>query len=161
MKYIVAGFLVYVMFFAVSLMNSGSDVKNIKYYYSYPDGIQKLLKNDTIIKKYIPKENSFLSSFFSNFIIFTCVFIILGFILDLKNFKNAFVYFMVVGEGLNIFDLLIIDFLWWTNSKRTKFSRISDEKLYQGMEKHFQEFLRGIGMFACSAFVSAIILNIF
>ena len=38
-------------------------------------------------------------------------------VLNLNNYLSAFWYFLVLGEGLGLFDLLVIDLLWWRSPK--------------------------------------------
>ena len=83
---------------------------------------------------------------------FTVVFSILGLIfkgsLGLNSYGAAFWYFLIFGEGLGLFDLLVIDLLWRRNTKRIRFSFLSEKEAYQNPEKHVGSFLRGILLFA-------------
>ena len=62
----------------------------------------------------------------SNLLLFTVVFSALGLalrgVLNLDGYLSAFWYFLAFSEGLGLFDLLVIDLLWWRNTKRTRFS---------------------------------------
>lgn len=77
--------------------------------------------------------------------------------LGLTNYSSAFIYFLILGEGLGVFDLYVIDFLWWRNTKRIRFSFIPEKRAYQNPKKHVGSFLRGIPLFA---FVAVIIAGI-
>ena len=68
--------------------------------------------------------------------------------LELQNFKTAAWYFFWLGEGLNLFDLVVIDLCWWRNTKRIRFSCVPEKEAYQNPKKHVGSFLRGIPMFA-------------
>lgn len=35
---------------------------------------------------------------------------------------DAFIFFLIAGELVNLFDLLVIRMLWWPNTKRIRFS---------------------------------------
>ena len=52
-----------------------------------------------------------------NFLLFTVVFSVLGLalknVLNLNDYLSVFWYFLAFGEGLGLFDLLVIDLLWW------------------------------------------------
>ena len=84
-------------------------------------------------------------------VMFTVVFSILGLIfkgsLGLDSYGAAFWYFLIFGEGLGLFDLLVIDLLWRRNTKRTRFSFLPKKDAYQNPEKHVGSFLRGILLF--------------
>lgn len=99
----------------------------------------------------------------TDIIMFTVVFLILGLVLkdalDLVDFQTIFLYFLVLGEGLNLFDLVVIDLLWWRNSKRIRFSCVPEKVAYQNPKKHVDSFLRGIPTFATVAIIVALILN--
>ena len=49
--------------------------------------------------------------------LFTVVFSVLGLALKnslgLNDFGATFLFFLALGEGLGLFDLVIIDLLWW------------------------------------------------
>lgn len=96
--------------------------------------------------------------------LFTVVFSVLGValngILDLDDFWTAFWFFLALGEGLGIFDLLVIDLLWWRNTKRIRFSFLQEKAPYKDPTKHIGSFLRGIPLFAVVAVLSAGIVTI-
>lgn len=100
----------------------------------------------------------------SNLLLFTIVFSLLGIelrnVLGLTDYLSAFLYFLFLGEGLGIFDLIIVDLLWWRNTKRIRFTFIPEKELYQNPKKHFDSFLRGIILFAVVAAVSAGIVSL-
>lgn len=71
----------------------------------------------------------------------------------------AFWFFLALGEGLGLFDLAIIDLLWWRNTKRIRFSFLPEKALYQDPDKHIGSFLRGIPLFAATALLSVGIIT--
>ena len=75
--------------------------------------------------------------------------------LGLDSYGAAFWYFLIFGEGLGLFDLLVIDLLWWRNTKRIRFSFLPKKEAYQNPEKHVGSFLRGILLFAAIAALTA------
>ena len=79
--------------------------------------------------------------------------------LAFEGYLDAFIYFLVLGEGLGLFDLVVIDLLWWRNTKRIRFSFIPDKEEYQNPEKHLGSFWRGIPMFAAVAALTALIVT--
>ena len=92
-------------------------------------------------------------------VMFTVVLSILGLIfkgaLGVDSYGAAFWYFLIFGEGLGLFDLLVIDLLWRCNTKRIRFSFLSEKEAYQNPEKHVGSFLRGILLFAAIAALTA------
>lgn len=92
-------------------------------------------------------------------LLFTVVFSVLELalknILGLNDFGTAFWFFLALGEGLGGFDLVIIDLLWWRNTKRIRFSFLLEQSHYQDPTKHIISFLWGIPLFALVAVLSA------
>lgn len=82
-------------------------------------------------------------------------------VLNLDGYLSAFWYFLAFSEGLGLFDLLVIDLLWWRNTKRTRFSFLPEKKYYQNPKKHIESFWRGIPLFAAVAALSALIVTAF
>ena len=60
-----------------------------------------------------------------------------------------------------IFDLLIIDLLWWRNTKRIRFTKIPEKELYQNPQKHIQSFIRGFILYLIIAIIDGYILTLF
>ena len=73
----------------------------------------------------------------------------------MDSYGAAFWYFLIFGEGLRLFDLLVIDLLGWCNTKRIRFSFLPKKEAHQNPEKHVGSFLRGILLFAAIAALTA------
>lgn len=150
----------YLFYWMICYINTGTDKKNLMGLRSYPDEVQQIVLNH-LPEQEIPKKKSILSILLANLILFTVVFSILGFslkeILGLNDFKTAFLFFLIFGEGLGLFDLVIIDLLWWRNTPRIRFSFLPQKQYYQDASKHVASFLRGLGMFLFVALFSALI----
>ena len=84
---------------------------------------------------------------------------ILGF-LSFDGYFSALWYFLLLGEGLGLFDLVIIDLFWWRNTRRICFSFLPDRAAYQDPSKHSGLFVRGIPLFAVVAALSAAIVTL-
>ena len=116
-----------------------------------------------MLGKAAPQEKSIIAILLANLLLFTVVFSVLGLalknILDLNSFVTAFWFFLTLGEGLGGFDLVIIDLLWWRNTKRIRFSFLPERSRYQDSTKHISSFLRGIPLFALVAVLSALIVQ--
>lgn len=112
----------------------------------------------------MPKKKSMLSILLSNLVLFTVVFSVLGLIfkkaLGFEDYLSTFGYFLLFGEGLGLFDLVVIDLLWWRNTKRTRFSFLPEKKYYRNPSKHIGSFVRGIPLFAVIAALTAAIVTL-
>lgn len=152
------------LFWLICFLNTGNDKKNILGFRSYPKAVQEAVKNDSTLNEFAPKKVSLIQVFVSNLVLFTIIFIAVGFALKytvgFHGFKDAFVYFLILGETLNLFDLVVIDLLWWRNTPRIRFSCAMDKKLYQNPSVHIESFIRAIFMYLIIALVVAFLLNI-
>lgn len=154
------------LFFYICYKNTGNDRLNMRGFRSYPDEVQELVRNDEKLGKMAPKTNpNTLTILISNFGLFTVVFSIVGVLgnnaLKFTGFLDCFIYFLILGEVLGLFDLVVIDLLWWRNTKRIRFSCLPDKDYYQNPKKHIDSFLRGIPLFAIVALVTAFIVRLF
>lgn len=161
MKYIITGAVIYILFFIMCYLGTGSDKKNMNSYYAYPDAIQKKISEDSELKALIPKQKNYFQSFISNFILFFAAFVAAGFIVKCFDFRTAFFYLFFMGEGLNLFDFVIIDCCWFVRAKRTRFNNIGTPEMYMGYKKHFISFLKAVPIFAAAAFAAAAVLSFF
>ena len=154
---IVVGVVLCILFWGSCYMDTGTDKKNIGGFRSYPDEAQNRVYQDEVLRKMIPKKRSTFITLVSNILLFTVVFTVIGLVgrgaLGLQDFKTAAWYFFWLGEGLNLFDLVVIDLCWWRNTKRIRFSCVPEKEAYQNPKKHVGSFLRGIPMFAVVAVI--------
>lgn len=114
--------------------------------------------------KTVPKEKSIISVLLGNLMLFTVVFSVLGLALKnphgLSSFGTTFLFFLALGEGLGLFDLVVIDLIWWRSTKRIRFSFLPEKAPYQDPGKHLGSFLRGIPLFAVVAVLTAGIVTL-
>ena len=107
----------------------------------------------------IPKESAAWKVWAGNLMLFTAVLSVAGLLsrnaFALTSYAAAFEYLLALGEGLGLFDLVVVDLLWWRHTERTRFSFLKEEAPYQDPKKHVQAFLRGIPMFAAAAAAAA------
>ena len=164
MKIIVA-IAFYFLYWGVCFLGTGTDKKNIMGLRSYPEEVQNRVRSDPQLWKTVPKEKSRAAILLSNLFLFTVAFSVLELalksVLNLDGYLSAFWYFLAFGEGLGLFDLLVIDLLWWRNTKRIRFSFLPEEKYYQNPKKHIESFWRGIPLFAAAAALAALIATAF
>ncbi len=153
-------FILCLIFFGLCFLGTGTDEKNLKNYMSYPDEVQEKIKN---IEDYHGKfkEASKASIFIANFIIFSILFLILGLKIRQESFVQNFIALLILGQGLNVFDLVFIDLLWWRNTKRIRLSKIPEKALYQNPKTHIEAFERAFFMYFLIAFLDGYILTLF
>ena len=153
MKYITI--LVFCFFYrGMCVLGTGGDRKNLLGLRSYPEDVQRIVRQCPELSPYLPKEKSLPAILLSNLLLFIVVFSVLGrvfkTVLGLTSYRAAFFYF----------DLVVIDLLWWRNTKRIRFSFLPEKAPYQDPEKHIGSFLRGIPLFAAVAAISAGIVSL-
>lgn len=101
-------------------------------------------------------------SFVSNILVFGIVLFIFGLFVKADGFRTNFVNLLILGQCLNAFDFLVIDMLWWRNSKRVRFTNTKDRgELYSNPKKHFVSFLKGMVVFLIVAIIDGAILTAF
>lgn len=163
MKLIVT-FAFYFLYWFICFLCTGTDRKNLAGLRSYPDAVQKAVREHPVLGKAAPQEKSTAAILLSNLLLFTVVFSVLGLalksVLGLNNYLSAFWYFLAFGEGLGLFDLLVIDLRWWRSTKRIRFSFLPEKKYYQDPKKHIESFLHGMPLFAAIAALTALIVTV-
>ena len=149
------------LYWGICFLCTGTDKKNLAGLRSYPDAVQNIVREKLAEA---PKEKSIPSILIGNLILFTVVFSALGLalknVLAFEDYLSAFRYFLILGEGLGLFDLLVIDLLWWRNTKRIRFSFLPDKEIYQDPSKHIGSFVRGIPLLAVIAALSAWVVTL-
>lgn len=157
--------LFYLLFWAICFSATGTDEKNLHGFRTYPDEVQERVRSDPRLGAKAPAAQPIWKVLLANFVMFAVVFsaaaLALRGVLGLDSAKEVFWYFFVLGEGLGAFDLLIIDLLWWRNTKRIRFSCAPEKELYQNPKKHIDSFIRGIPLFAATAAFAAFVTKIF
>lgn len=93
--------------------------------------------------------------FANNLLLFTVLLFALGLLTRQENFKGNFLNALLLGQVLNLFDLLVIDLLWWRRTRRVRFTGTENRsELYADPGKHIFAFLRGIVMFLLTALLA-------
>ena len=161
---IVVAVIFYFLYWGICFLCTGTDKKNLIGLRSYPDEVQARVRREPRLSGALPEAKSLRSILLSNLLMFTVVFSALGLVLKkslgLSDYWSAFWYFLVLGEGLGLFDLVVIDLLWWRNTKRVRFSFLPEKAYYQDPSKHVGSFVRGIPLFAAIAALSAAIVTL-
>lgn len=155
------------VFWGCCYISTGGDEKNIKAYATYPNEAQAYVRNNPKLKEQIKKANLLVSSnpartFFSNAILFLAVLFLLGIFVRADSFTVNLLRLSIMGQGLNLFDYLVIDLLWWRNTKRIRFCGTEDQpELYRNPRKHTVSFVKGIVMFLIVALADGMLLTLF
>ncbi len=161
---IIITIIFYFLYWGVCFLGTGTDKKNLIGLRSYPEEVQNRVRSNSQLGAAVPKTKSALAILLSNLLLFTVVFSVLGLalksVLNLDGYLSAFWYFLAFGEGLGLFDLLVIDLLWWRNTKRIRFSFLPEKKYYQDPKKHIESFLRGIPLFVAIAALTALVVTV-
>ena len=160
---IIIALVFYFLHWGVCCLGTGTDRKNLIGLRSYPEEVQNRVRSGPQLGKDAPKAKSAAAVMLCNLILFTAVFSVLGLVLknvlNLNGYMSAFWYFLAFGEGLGMFDLLVIDLLWWRNTQRIRFSFLPEKKYYMNPKKHIESFLRGIPLFAAIAVLTATVVT--
>lgn len=147
-------------FLGLCFLGTGTDKKNLRNYMSYPDDVQKRIKEiEEYQGKY--KETGSFVVWIANFLLFTILFLLLGIVIRQTSFKHNFISLLILGETLNVFDLIVIDLLWWRNTKRIRLSKIPQKELYQNPKKHIEAFLRALILYFFIAMIDGYLLTLF
>lgn len=162
---ITVAIIFYLVFWAGCYACTGSDKKHIAALRTYPEPVRRAVRENPDFAGMVPPDRPVWKTVLGNLTFFAVFFSLLGLVLKtplgLDNFSSAFLYFLALGEGLGLFDLLIIDLLWWRHTKRIRFSFLPDPEPYQDPKEHIMSFLRGIPMFAAAAVIVALVVSAF
>lgn len=81
-------------FFALCFLGTGTDEKNLRNYMSYPDEVQKQIKEiEEYQGKY--KETGRFAAWIANFLLFTVLFLIFGIVIRQTNFMHNFICLLI------------------------------------------------------------------
>jgi hypothetical protein len=138
------------------------DKMKLKGFYNYPKEIQNRIKTIPEYKNFIPNESIKIINLISSFVFFIIVFIICSILNATTAFWQIFRNSVILGVTLNAYDLLILDFLWFSNAKRTKVAGTEDMEMeYHNLKVHIESFVRGIALTVIGSFLTGAILKYF
>lgn len=155
------------VFWGCCYLSTGGDKKNIKAYATYPDEVQAYVRNSPGLKEQIENANLLVSpnpvrTFLANAVLFLVVLFLPGIFIRTDSFAVNLLRLSVMGQGINLFDYLVIDLLWWRNTKRIRFKGTENNpKIYRNPRKHTVSFAKGIVMFLIVALADGILLTLF
>ena len=123
-----------------------------------PDAVQNILRARPELAGKIRPQRPV--TFAGNLLLFTVVLFVTGLLTRQQNFAGNFLNTLILGQGLNLFDLVVIDLLWWRHTRRVRFSGTENRpELYADPGKHIESFLRGIVMFLFVAILDGWLLT--
>ena len=159
MGLIIECIIICVIMWGLCFLLTGNDYKNFNGLRSYPIEVQNIIKKNKKYKDKI-KPTNMIKVFILNLVMFSIILFIFGLFIKTENFTGNFINVLVLGEVLNLFDLVVIDLLWWRNTKRIRFSDIPEKEKYQDPKQHIGSFERGIIMYLIIAVIDGIILTV-
>ena len=160
MKIIVELVILCALMWLICYIGTGGDEKNIRSFDSYPEDVQQILITDPQLYTKIKNKTTGIT-FLSNVIMFGIILFIFGIFIREDSFSINFGKLLFLGEMLNLFDLIVIDMLWWRRSPRIRFSCAPQPEMYMDITKHIQSFKRAILMFIVVAIIDGFILTLF
>ncbi|WP_311496686.1 ABC transporter permease [uncultured Mobiluncus sp.] len=148
------------IFFILCFLGTGTDAKNLKNYSSYPDEVQIRISAIPEYQHQFKEQNPFLT-FTANFLLFLVILFVFGIFIRQSNFAQNFLSLLILGQTLNVFDLIVIDLLWWQRTPRIRFSKLPQPALYQDPRKHISAFIRAFIMYFAIALIDGYLLTLF
>lgn len=140
-------------------MSTGNDEKNLLGLRSYPPEVQQVIRSSEKYRNRVRPVNK-IRVFISNLLLFLVILFIFGLVIRADSFAENFFHVLAVGESLNLFDLVVIDLIWWRSTKRIRFSDIPEKQAYQNPKEHIDSFVRGAGMYLLAALIDGALLTI-
>lgn len=149
-----------VLFFLACYAGTGDDRRNMRSFWSYPSAVREAARHIPRLADMVPAQRLPIASFAANLVVFSVVLALVGLFARPHGIDQTFLVLLVVGEGLNLFDLVVIDLLWWRRSPRVRLTGVGDPSLYLDPRPHLAAFLRGIPLFVLAAGIATLICNI-
>ena len=125
----------------------------IKTLYNYPPKIQERVKILEQYKDKIPTEkNKVLAKSFASILIIIVISLILKYINGYASFLQGFKYGYLLWTIVNLYDVLVLDIIWFCHDKRFVFNGTEDmADEYHNYWYHIKGFLIGqiLALFVC------------
>ena len=148
------------LLFLLCILGTGTDAKNLQNYSSYPDAVQSRIRSFPEYQHQFKEQNPLLT-FTANFLLFLVILFVFGIFIRQSNFSHNFLSLLILGQTLNVFDLIVIDLLWWRRTPRIRFSKLPKPALYQDPRKHISAFIRAFIMYFAIALIDGYLLTLF
>ena len=133
----------------------------IKTLYNYPPKIQERVKELKEYKNKIPtQENKLVAKLEASIIFIIILVIVLRYINGYTTFKDSFCYGFLLWTIVNLYDLIVLDILWFCHDKQFVFKETEDMKEeYHNYWFHTKGFLIGELLAVIICLIAATIIH--
>ena len=133
----------------------------IKTLYNYPPKIQERVKGLKEYQNKIPTQNNKIIAKIGVSILFIIILcIVLRYINGYTTFKESFIYGFLLWTIINIYDLIVLDIVWFCHDKQFVFKGTEDMvKEYHNYWFHIKGFLIGECLALMICMISACIIQ--
>lgn len=117
----------------------------VKGLYNYPPKIQERVKSLEEYKGRIPTRNDKIVMKMTGAVVFIIIGVLLARMAGAEGFLDAFIHMFILFTIVNLYDLVVIDWLLFSNLKRFRIPGTEDMvSEYHNYRFHFIAFMRGI-----------------
>ena len=133
----------------------------IKTLYNYPPKIQERVKSLAEYKNKIPtQENKIIAKLFASIIFLIIICLILRYINGYTTFKESFIYGFILWTIVNLWDLIVLDIIWFCHDKYFIFKGTEDMvDEYHNYLFHIKGFFIGEVLAIIICFLAGIIIH--
>ncbi len=133
----------------------------IKTLYNYPPKIQERVKSLAKYKNKIPtQENKIIAKLFASIIFLIIICIVLRYINGYTTFKESFIYGFILWTIVNLWDLIVLDIIWFCHDKYFIFKGTEDMvDEYHNYLFHIKGFFIGESLALIICFLAGIIIH--
>ena len=133
----------------------------IKTLYNYPPKIQERVKQIQLYKDKIPTNNNKIGAkLIASLIFLIIICLVLRYINGYTTFSDSFKYGFLLWTIVNLYDLIVLDIIWFCHDKQFIFKGTEDMKdEYHNYLFHIKGFFigEGIGLIIC--FIASLIIE--
>ena len=135
----------------------------IKTLYNYPPKIQERVKSLDEYKDKIPTQSNKITAKITACLIFIAILcILLRYINGYTTFIDSFKYGFILWTIVNLWDLIVLDIIWFCHDKKFVFKGTEDmTKEYHNYLFHIKGFLIGEVLALIVCLIAALIINYF
>jgi len=155
---ILEGFILCLLFTIGVYFMSRDPLKSL---YNYPPKIQKRVKSLDEYKDKIPSnENKLITKLFASILFLLILCFILRYINGYTTFNEAFLYGFILWTIVNLYDLIVLDILWFCHDKKFIIKGTEDmSSEYHNYLFHIKGFFIGevLALIICS--ISSLIIQ--
>lgn len=133
----------------------------IKTLYNYPPKIQERVKSLAEYKNKIPtQENKIIAKLFASILFLIIICLILRYINGYTTFKESFIYGFILWTIVNLWDLIVLDIIWFCHDKYFIFKGTEDMvDEYHNYLFHIKGFFIGEALALIICFLAGLIIH--